>query len=118
MQLESRESEDHHGSAKLRSMLSVLRGELERLYGSRLVKVLLYGSQARGDATLWSDVDVLVVLEGPFRPSEEITRTGGILSSLCLEFDAVIQCLFMDAERYRLGRSPLLHNVFREAVEV
>jgi len=31
-------------------------------YGDRLVKLLLYGSQARGDARPWSDVDVLAVL--------------------------------------------------------
>ena len=65
-----------------------------------------------------SDVDVLVVLKGPVRPSEEITRTGGPVSRICLESDAVIQCLFMDEQRFREARGPLLHNISREAIEV
>jgi len=118
MQRESVEHRDNRLSGSLSSALSALRRELERLYGGRLVKVLLYGSQARGNATPWSDVDVLVVLKGPVRPSEEITRTGEFVARICLEFDAVIQCLFMDEERFLEARSPLLHNISREAVEV
>jgi predicted nucleotidyltransferase len=105
-------------SAKLSSVLLALRRQLRELYGDRLVKLLLYGSQARGDATPWSDVDLLVVLKGRVRPSEEITRTGGIVCGVCLEYDAVIQCLFMDEERFCGSGSPLLRNVFREAIEV
>ena len=105
-------------SAKLSSMLVALRRQLQELYGDRLVKLMLYGSQARGDATPWSDVDLLVVLKGRVRPSEEITRTGGIVCGVCLEYDAVIQCLFIDEERFRGSSSPLLRNVSREAIEV
>lgn len=65
-----------------------------------------------------ADVDVLVVLNGPVRPSQEITRTGGIVSRICLEFDAVIHCLFMDKQRFSNSRSPLLDNIAREASEV
>ena len=104
--------------ARLSSVLVALRRQLQELYGDRLVKLLLYGSQARGDATPWSDVDLLVVLKGRVRPSEEITRTGGIVSGVSLEYDAVIQCLFMDEERFRGSGSPLLRNVSREAIEV
>ena len=105
-------------SGRLSSILVVLRRQLQELYGDRLVKLLLYGSQARGDAAPWSDVDLLVVLKGRVRPSEEITRTGGIVCGVCLEYDAVIQCLFMDEERFCGSGSPLLNNVSREAIEV
>ena len=104
--------------ARLSSVLVALRRRLQELYGDRLVKLLLYGSQARGDATPWSDIDLLVVLKGRVRPSEEITRTGGIVSGVCLEYDAVIQCLFMEEERFWGSGSPLLRNVSREAIEV
>jgi predicted nucleotidyltransferase len=105
-------------SARLGSILAALRRRLQELYGDRLVKLLLYGSQARGDAAPWSDVDLLVVLKGRVRPSEEITRTGEIVCSVCLEYDAVIHCVFMDEERFRRSSSPLLRNVSREAIEV
>jgi predicted nucleotidyltransferase len=78
----------------------------------------LYGSQARGDARRWSDIDVLVVLKGPVRPSQEVRHTGGIVSGLSLEFDVVIQCVFMDEEHFGSGTEPLLEDVRREGVEV
>jgi len=118
MSAKSTRHEDNRSPKRISSVLLALRREFEQLYGDRLVKVLLYGSQARGDATPWSDVDLLVVLKGPVRPSEEITRTGEIISRVCLENDMVIQCLFMEEQRFREARSPLLESISREAIEV
>jgi predicted nucleotidyltransferase len=41
---------------------------LLELYGPRFDRLLLFGSQARGDAAEGSDVDVLVVLHGEVQP--------------------------------------------------
>ena len=60
----------------VRSIIKELRHQLEALYGARLVRMVLYGSQARGDAERSSDIDVLVVLQGPVSPGEEIARTS------------------------------------------
>ncbi|MEK7405700.1 MAG: nucleotidyltransferase domain-containing protein [Acidobacteriota bacterium] len=103
---------------KVKAILAELRRRLEELYGDRLVKMILYGSHARGDARQYSDIDVLVVLKGPVWPSQEVRRTGGIVAGLSLEHDEVIQCLFMDDGRYTRDDTPLLGNVSREGVEV
>ena len=63
---------------KLNRILTQLTFEFEKLYGERLVKMLLYGSQAREDAEFGSYIDVLVVLKGPVNPGEEIKRTISI----------------------------------------
>jgi predicted nucleotidyltransferase len=60
---------------KLTAILAELRRRFEALYGARLVQMLLFGSQARGDAEPGSDIDVLVVLRGEVSPCEEIART-------------------------------------------
>lgn len=99
---------------KLKTVLAELRHQLESLYGPRLVRLILYGSQARGDAEPGSDIDVLVVLEGPVNPGEEIERTGKIVAGLSLEYNEVIACVFVSSDQFEHEQSPLLINVRRE----
>jgi predicted nucleotidyltransferase len=102
----------------LHAILTELRGRLEVLYGARLVRLVLYGSQARDDATPDSDIDILVVLQGPVQPGEEIIRGGGIVADLSLRYGVVIACVFMDQEQFMHGQGPLLRNVRREGIAV
>jgi uncharacterized protein len=48
-------------AGKLAAMLPRLRRRFEVLYGERLVRMVLFGSQAQGDAQPEPDIDVLVV---------------------------------------------------------
>ncbi len=103
---------------RLNTILKELRQQLQSLYGSRLVKLVLFGSQARGDDEVGSDIDVMVVLEGPVNVGAEIARVGAAKAALSLKHDVVITCAFVSAERYATERSPLLLNVRREGVAV
>ena len=103
---------------RIRTILADLRGRLEALYGDRLAGLVLYGSQARGDAEPDSDVDVLVVLRGEVAPGQEIERSGDIVSEVSLRNRAVVSCVFVSDERYRREWTPLLSNVRREGVPV
>lgn len=102
--------------AVAQAILTDLRRRLTELYGSRLDRLLLYGSQARGDAEEGSDVDVLVVLHGEVRPGDEIRRTGGIVAELSLANDLVISCAFVSSQRFMAEKSPFLLNVRREGI--
>ena len=105
-------------SERLQNLLAELRRRFEALYGPRLVRLMLFGSQARGDAEPGSDIDVLVVLEGPVRPGEEIRRTLDSVADLSLENSVVFSCIFVSRERFETELSPLLINVRREGVAV
>ncbi|MBF0565447.1 MAG: nucleotidyltransferase domain-containing protein [Nitrospirae bacterium] len=102
----------------LYQIITELRARLNELYGARLVYLVLFGSQARGDAVAGSDIDVLVVLKGTVNPGKEIGRTGGITSSLSLSHNVVISSTFVSEDRYETEKSPLLLNVRREGVPV
>ena len=105
-------------SEKVSTILKELRRRLEVLYGHRLVCMVLYGSQARGDTEPGSDIDVLVVLKGSVHPGEEIARTSQAVAELSLQHNEVIACLFVAEDRYEREQSPLLINVRREGVPV
>jgi uncharacterized protein len=101
---------------QIKAILANLKKELEWLYSERLATMVLFGSQARGEAEPGSDIDVLVVLKGGVYPGKEIDRTGDIVASISLENDVVVSCVFVSATRYRREKSPLLINVRREGV--
>ena len=101
---------------ELSPLLSKLYNRLESLYGSRLNRMILFGSQARADAQPGSDIDVMIVLEGSVNPYKEIDRTSEIVAGLSLEYDEVISGVFVSTEQFKDQKTPLLLNVHREGI--
>jgi uncharacterized protein len=101
---------------KLKNILNELRSHFEKLYDSRLVTMVLYGSQARGDAHPDSDIDLLVVLKAPVQAGGEIDRTLQIVADLSLQNDEVISCQFMNEEKFTNYQGPLLRNIRKEGI--
>jgi predicted nucleotidyltransferase len=58
--------------ALVRTAVLKLEEELKALYGDRFRRLLLYGSYARGDQRDGSDVNLLLLLEGPVNTVQEI----------------------------------------------
>lgn len=104
--------------SNVEEIIGELRQRLEELYGERLCSLILFGSHAREEAAVDSDIDILVVLKGPVDPGEKIARTGPVVSELCLAHGVVIACVFMDHESYLNRQGPLLRNVRREGIRV
>src|SRR5262245_63973828 len=95
----------------LKTILSELRRYFSELYGERLVDVVLFGSQARGDAIEGSDIDLLIVLKGKVSQFEEVARTSDFNASLCLKYDVLISRIFVSEDDYRQSRMSVLANV-------
>ena len=102
--------------ADVRTILAELRRGLEAIYGDRLVRLVLFGSHARGEAREDSDIDVMVVLQGPVDFWEEMKRCSEFRAAVCLEHDVCISCLYMPESRFQGEQSPLLLNVHRDGV--
>jgi uncharacterized protein len=102
--------------AHLRNVLSEFRAYLEQEYGDRLAQVILFGSQARGDAQPDSDVDVLIVLHGLVDIGVEIERTSQFIGALCLNNNIVISRIFTSSSCFQTENAPLFKNVRREGI--
>jgi predicted nucleotidyltransferase len=102
----------------LEPLIKRVKSELQSVYGERLVQLVLFGSQARGDASQESDIDLMAVLEGEVNYLEERKRTADTLYQLSYENDQVLTCLFVSKDRYVHEKSPLLLNIRREGLPV
>ena len=103
----------------VRAALAEAKARLVELYGDRLARVVLYGSYARGDARLDSDVDVLVVLREEVEPYMELkTRLTPLAVSLLDRHGLHISLQPYSAETVEDRRRPFMRNVGRDGVEV
>ena len=100
----------------LADVITQLRQELEALYGDRFRDLLLYGSYARGDQREGSDIDLLLLLDGPVNLGREITRTVDISAPLSLAHDILLSVMPVNYEAYLQGETSFLRTVRQEAV--
>jgi len=94
------------------------KAELENLYGSKLKNIMIYGSWARGDATEDSDIDLLIILEGPIQAGKEIDYMIDVITEINLKYGVLISVYPVSEEDYQSVKSPLLMNVRKEGVFV
>ena len=103
---------------RLKQILKEYQSRLKELLGDDLDSIVLYGSQARGDAEEGSDIDVLCVMKKTFDYGELILRTSEITAELSLKYDVVLSRSFASLEDYKTRQTPFLMNVRREGVAV
>jgi len=98
-------------------ILAELKERLSEAYGERLHAVVLFGSEARGNARPDSDIDVLAVLEtlaGDY--GDELERGLTAVYPVALRLGRRVSVKPVTREEYEQGDSPLLREVRRSGV--
>lgn len=89
---------------------------LER-YGNKVSKIILYGSYARGDNQIDSDMDFIVLFDSPYK--EVITYrkdVSKIASQVSLDNDITVSIVFRDVQSFneKKDSSPFYQNIIKE----
>jgi predicted nucleotidyltransferase len=94
------------------------RALLQKLYAKRLKGLMLYGSCARGTAGVESDMDLLVLLEGPVDVAREIRRIWTVIYPIQLESDHLLSVVPVDMALYDRGEYALYRQAKAEGVAI
>lgn len=96
--------------------LQQIRPNLQAAFPDRFRGVLLYGSEARGAAREDSDLDLLVLLDGPLRLGRDLETIVQALYPVQLELDRVIHALPVTIASFEAAEYGLYREAKREGV--
>ena len=91
---------------------------MEKHYGDRFAGLILYGSQARGQAEAGSDIDLLVLLQAPFDYFQEIWNLAELLYPLQLESDRLISVKPAAVQDFQAGILKFYRHARREGIQL
>lgn len=92
------------------------RRELNKIYGTRLRGIRLYGSWARGEGREDSDVDIAVILDSITSRQAEHQRLSELQASLSLKHGTIVMLLPVGEADIQDGRYALARSISREGV--
>jgi predicted nucleotidyltransferase len=92
---------------------------LQKLYGDRLYKIILYGSYARGEQNNESDIDFLILLkDNNFSPYKEIDFYSNTVSHLSEKYGRNISIKAVGKDFLETSNSAFAKFVSRDGISI
>lgn len=91
------------------------------VYGENLIKIILYGSYARGDYDSESDVDIVAIVQGNrLVLQEQLKKVWDESCELELEYGTILSPTVIPYEEFEKYRDdlPYYRNIAKEGVEI
>ncbi len=104
---------------KIDRLLPEIEKRIRELFGEKVLKIILFGSYARGDYNEESDIDIMVIVDDENLESYKKKRT--VLTNYYLDKEDILLSIIIEkasfTERYK-NHSPFLINVINEGTVV
>jgi uncharacterized protein len=107
---------DYHSSMLTDAIRKEIRSRLEAAFRERLQGVLLFGSAARQEARPDSDLDLMVLLQGPVRLGRDLETIVRALYPVQLELEVPIHAIPVSGKSFEAGGYGLYRGAKREGV--
>ncbi len=101
---------------KVRSLINRIKIHLEKVYGDKIKKVILYGSRVRGDAGRDSDVDVLILVDDSLYPFEVRESLSDLLYDFVVDEGELVSVIAIPERIFESYNSPFMLNVRKEGL--
>lgn len=106
---------------ELNTILQQMSKVYRAVYGESIVRILLYGSYARGDNQKDSDIDIVAIVRGERAELQErLKKIWDISSDLELEYGTIVSPTvipFAEFEKYK-DDLPYYRNIENEGVDI
>lgn len=102
-------------------LLKEAHSELSKLFGNKLLSVVLYGSYARGDYDSESDIDIMALVD---MKRDELNKYRRCVSELAnnidLRYDVLLSVKLQDKYNFDKYKNsiPLYKNILKEGLNV
>ena len=101
------------------SIINEASTAIKNIYGSRLAKIILFGSYARGTQHPESDIDLLVVLnDAQLATGKEIRTINDSLFNISLQNNISISAHPVSAKRFSSEVSFFMNRIRKEGKEI
>ena len=108
---------EHKKGEFVNPRLEVIKQEIAKVLGGKFKGLILFGSYARGEQGEFSDVDLLLLVDGRLSLDEK-SQVDAIISRFSLESDVVITCIDYPVDFFEKYNTPFLLNVKEEGVRL
>lgn len=102
---------------ELEQLLKNIKQEIIEVLGEKFRGLILFGSYARGEESAFSDIDLLLLVDGRLSPYER-KKIDEIITRFSLENDLVITCIDYSLNIFERFNTPFLMNVKEEGIQV
>lgn len=102
-------------------LLAEAKNKLSSLFGNKLLKVVLYGSYARGDYDSESDIDVMALVDMDKNELQKYRRTVSELANdIDLKHGVLLSVKLQDNDTFVKYQNvlPLYKNITKEGVDI
>lgn len=103
---------------EIKPLLKDIKEALNKIYGDRLLEMILYGSFARDDATDDSDIDIAVLLKGDVDKFREIERMNNVIYQIVLEYGELVAFYPLSKDEFSDYEWPLHYHIQMEGIKV